>query len=198
MSDTEQNSVVAFTPSPLNQWDLALTEGKLAELAFAVLLGKHMGIKVTSNNTEDVKAVDCRGEFQADVKILKAPYPAQKTPSGLDKSEHVTLDVANINKYADDVAIQMIVDYTEAGVPTAGWYWITAGRVREIMSLHPERVYSRSSRSMKDKVVKVGISINEANQVRLGDMTGKETAAAFIELMEVLRDRNNRMKEKVA
>lgn len=184
----------AHTPSPLNQWDLALTEGKLAELAFAILLEKHLGIRVSPNNTENVKAVDCRGEFLADVKILKSPYPSQKTPSGLDKSEHITLDVANVDKYADDVAIQMIVDYTAAGVQTAGWYWITAGRVREIMAKHPERVYSRSARTAKDKSVKVGISINESNQVRLGNMTGKETAYAFIELMEVLRDKNNRLK----
>ena len=184
--------------SELNQWGAALSEGKLAEMAFATLMQKYMGIKVTRNNIENIKAEDCKCEFLADIKFLRSPYPSAKTPAGLDRDEHLTLDVANVDKYSDETTIVMIVDYTEAGVETEGFYFITAGEVRSIIQKHPERVYSRSARTSKDKVRKVGISTNEACQIRFGNMTGKETGAAFIAMVDVIRDRNTRMKESAA
>lgn len=181
--------------SELNQWDKALAEGKLAEAAFGIMLFKHLGIKVSANNAVNVKAVDCACEFIADVKVLQSPYPSAKTPSGLDKDEHLTLDVANIDKYHEDTLLCMVVDYTKGGVETSGFYLITVRRVREIMKAHPERVYTRSARSSKDKSVKVGISTNECCQMRFGDMTGRETGDAFMNMIEVLRDRATRLKE---
>jgi hypothetical protein len=184
--------------SELNQWDKALSEGKLMEVAFAVLMKKHLGINVTPNNLENVKAVDNTCTFVSDLKFLRSPYPSQKTPAGLDREEHLTLDVANIDKYSDDTLLAMVVDYTESGVDTEGFYLIPVREVRAIMERDPKRVYTRSARTSKDKSVKVGISINEAAQIRFGGMSGKETGEAFVKMAEALRDRNKLMKGNAA
>lgn len=179
----------------LNQWEKALPEGKLAEAAFAILMQRHMGMTVIPNNTENVRTEDCKVEFVADVKVLQAPYPSQRTPAGLDKDEHLTFDLANIDKYPDNTVLAIIADYSAAGTLTEGFYFIPVKRVREIIKEHPERVYTRSARTNRDKSVKVGISTRECSQIRFGEMTGRETAKAFIEMMNVLRAREARRKE---
>ena len=181
--------------SELNRWEKSLPEGKLAEAAFALLMGRHMGINVVSNNTENIKAEDCRCDFIAEIKVLRSPYPRQRTPAGLDSSKHITLDQANIDKYHDNTLLALIVDYTEQGVDTEGLYCITAKQVRQIVKDNPDRVYSRSARTVKDKSVKIGISTDECAQIRFGNMTGKETARAFLDVIGAMRARNERMKE---
>jgi hypothetical protein len=183
-----------MTASELNAWTPALAEGKRAEYAFGMLLLKHMGINVTPNNIENQRAVDFRGDFVGDVKFLRSPYPSSPTPAGLPREEHLTLDVANVDKYPDHTLIIMCVDYTSAGLETQGLYFITAGKVREIIAKNPKRVYKRSQRTQKDKVLKIGISSKQdAGQVRFPEMSAKMTAQAITTAVEAMRHRDTRL-----
>lgn len=177
------------SPSPLNNWKSSISEGKLAELAFADLLLKHMGIKLGENNAENVRAEDYSGVFIADLKYLKKPYPSSPTPSGLTRDEHATLDHANILKYDDNVLIIMVVDYTGDDSDTKGLFFITAGKVKELLLENPKLKYSRSSRSHADKVVKIGVSLfKHCGRIAFPMHGGAETAALIGRAVETLRE----------
>ena len=168
-----------YSPSPLNHWEAALDAGLHGEARALVLFNQHMGLLLEANNLEVVTAIDLHGEIHIDMKVLRRPYPSPISPAGLTAEEHVTLDFASINKYPDNLSIFCVVDYRPKH-PTAGVFYITAGRVKEILSEHPERKYSRSARGWKDKVLKVGISTQEMGQITLPGMTRSETAEAFL------------------
>lgn len=144
-----------------NSWSEAKAVGRSAEDALIRALAAHVGLDLIRNNAENVKALDARLDCLVDVKFLGTPYPSSPTPSGLRRDEHLTLDVANIEKYPDSTMLFMVVDYRASDVDTAGLFIISAGKVRAIMAQNPKRVYSRSSRSTKDKMRKIGISTEE-------------------------------------
>lgn len=166
-------------PSPLNAWSASVVAGARMEEAFRASLAERLGITIVKNNAADVRASDFRLECEVDVKYLQSPYPSDPTPANLSPATHLTLDVANITKYSPSTIIFMVVDYTERGVDTKGVYFVTAGRVAEIMESMPERVYRRSSRTHKDKIVKVGISVNETLTFAFPGMTTAQTVDAI-------------------
>lgn len=164
-----------------NSWKEAKSVGRSAEMALIQALSKHVGLDLIRNNAENVKAEDARLDCYVDVKFLETPYPSSPTPSGLSRNEHLTLDVANIEKYPDSTLLFMIVDYRASDVDTAGLYLISAGKVRSIMTENPKRLYSRSSRSLKDKIRKVGISTSECAVLAFPSCDHKETVSVVKE-----------------
>lgn len=147
----------------LNAWRPALEQGQRTERGLAYWLHEWLGFNVQPANKENPRAVDMVAVVHIDSKDLQSPYPSEKTPSGLEAYEHVTLDVANVLEYDPDVCLWCMVDYTPK-YKTKGVFVIKAGAVQRIMKQHPERIYSRSSRTHKDKVRKVGVSIREMSQ----------------------------------
>ncbi len=160
--------------SPLNSWSASVKAGATAEVRMIDALEEHLGwIFVKHPNGTDIDLV---GGGILDIKALRCPYPSSPTPSGLTPATHLTLDYANVFKYSDSALIVMAVDYTAAEVPTKGVYYISAGRVKEIIQEHPGRVYSRSSRSRQDKVKKIGISTDDAGLIVFPGMTIEQSA----------------------
>ena len=157
--------------NPLDRWEASIEAGKSAEAAILITFFQHLGLDLHDNTKDNVKNPDLRGECLLDSKILKSPYPAAKTPAGLEAGEHLTLDYINVMEdYPPNTMIVMTVDYTASGVPTKGLYFITAGRVREIVKQNPKRVYMRSNRTAKDKSKKIGISTKECGRIALPAM----------------------------
>ena len=148
--------------SPLNNWNLSKAAGESMERSFVRVMYTQFGLEATHENEIDKKKLDLNITCDADVKFLTAPYPSSPTPAGLTAHTHLTLDVANVTKYPANTLIFMVVDYRKAGVETCGLFWISAGKVVEIMEQQPKRVYSRSFRSNSDKVLKVAISRKSA------------------------------------
>jgi len=166
--------------NPLDRWEASIEAGKTAEAAIAITFYLHLGMVCEDNTKERLKNPDLRGNTCFDVKILKSPYPKEITPAGLKQGEHLTLDASNVEDYPDTTMLLMIVDYTGTGVQTKGLYYITAGRVKEILKLNHKRLYSRSQRSAKDKVRKIGISTKECGRIAF---PGKTLAESVDEIL---------------
>ena len=161
--------------NPLDRWEASIEAGHSAEAAIILTFHQFLGISLYSNTKENVKNPDLRGEVLLEHKILKSSYPKPITPAGLPQAEHLTLDYSNVMNYPPNTMIVMTVDYTRDGLPTKGLYFITAGRVHEIIAQNPERIYLRSQRSAKDKSKKVGISTKECGRVAFPGMTMPES-----------------------
>lgn len=144
--------------SKLNDWDYAKLLSNNVELLVRMAINS-IGFDYIRNNFEIRQAVDlAQADRQIEVKCAFTPYPKDPTPAGLACCEHITLDHANIIKYEDDVVLFIVVaNYPERN----GLFSITAGRCKEIIAAHPERNYTRSQRTRKDKVKKIGIAISE-------------------------------------
>jgi hypothetical protein len=119
--------------------------------------------------------------FPLEAKYLTSAYPSSPTPSGLQAAEHLTLDVVNIESYSDDTVIMMVTDYTPKH-DTKGVFCVTAGNVQRILKAMPNRAYSRSQRTMKDKIRKVGISTEDCTLLIFPGLTQEETVDACKEL----------------
>ena len=168
-------------PSPLNSWSQSRSFGSLVEQAFREIMEESLGLVFVAANEEDVKAVDLkRSGNVVDLKCLQSPYPRTPTPAKLTAETHLTLDHANLVKYEPSTEIWMVVDYRDAGVPTAGIYMISAGKVLEILEANPSRKYKRSSRTSMDKEIKIAVSTEECGRFTLPGMTPEESASAII------------------
>ena len=174
---------MASNVNPLNTWALSKTLGESMEASFVRVMYEQIGVVATKANGVDKKNIDLRFDCASDVKYLLSPYPRNPTPAGLTPETHVTLDVANINKYPSDTIIWMVVDYRGAGVKTCGLFWTTAGKVQTLMELFPKRVYSRSARTFSDKVLKVAVSTEELASVLFPGMTATETVDALASVL---------------
>lgn len=169
-----------MSDNPLDRWEASIREGKAAEAALAISYYKHQGMICTDNTTENIKATDLRGNVLIEAKYLNSPYPREKTPAGLSNKEHLTLDYANVVSADPNIKVVLVVDYTNAGVPTKGHYYIRMGTVHEIIKNNPTRVYLRSSRSNLDKSKKVGISTKECGRDAFPGMTLSETVDEIV------------------
>jgi hypothetical protein len=167
--------------NPLDRWEASIEAGNAAEAALILMFARHLGITLHPNAVDNPKNPDLRGEFLLDSKVLKSPYPSSPTPAGLTQEEHITLDYSNVMEdYPPDTVLAITVDYTGSGVQTKGFYLIPVFMVREIVKNNPNRVYSRSQRSSKDKSKKVAISTKECARLALPSMTLQETVAAIL------------------
>lgn len=186
--------MTGFGTNPLDRWEVSIEAGNAGENKVARILTDRLGWVVQRNNLEDPKAEDLLitipatcATFTLDVKWLSSPYPSSPTPARLHAAEHLTLDVSNVEKYPPGTVIMCVVDYTQAGEkaqPTKGVFCITAGRVQTIMAHQPYRMYSRSQRTMKDKVRKVAVSIKECKVLCIDGLTQEQTADIFIETFQ--------------
>lgn len=144
-----------------NIWKFSTNRGKAAEDYVIDELLPSIGLKVTRNNTRDVKAVDALvGDIPVDVKIAFTPYPSDRTPAGLTSGEHLTVDYPNIMKYSRRTLLLFLVRYEEPQI-----LLISAGKIRDIIARDPSRIYMRSKRSFKDKEKKIGISMKECRNI---------------------------------
>ena len=178
--------------NPLDHWEASIRAGKAAEAAIAITFFSHLGMVCQDNTLENVKNTDLRGNSLLEVKILKSPYPAAKSPAGLSPEEHLTLDSINVESYAPHTLIVMVVDYTASGVQTKGLYYITAGQVQALVKSNPKLAYSRSSRTQKDKVAKIAISTKNCGRIAFPGMTLADSVE------EVLRAQKHPMDSLVA
>jgi len=150
--------------SKLNVWNKSRRVGERVEDIVREALNA-VGHSLNKNNDEVKTEVDLASANNArvEVKCAFTPYPSSPTPAKLSSKEHLTLDVANIDKYDDDVFIVFAIHYPE----TKGIYAIEVRKCKEIIRDNPRRVYLRSARTGKDKLKKVGISLAECFEVKV-------------------------------
>lgn len=145
----------------MNKWTETIQRGQKVEAFVKQELLPSVGISCILNNQVKKTDIDLRiGAVLIEIKTAFTPYPCEITPSGLNTSEHLTLDYANIEKYDDDVKILFLVRYNNPRV-----CWIRAGKVKEIIRNNPKRIYSRSGRTFKDKRKKIGIAFSECEDL---------------------------------
>jgi len=156
-------------------------------------LQKYKGWDVQQNNDVNVRAVDLivtvpgKEPFHLEIKHLQAPYSDKsfRTPAGLKPREHLTVDIANLEKYPDETWIMCVVNYTQHPrypQPTKGVYVVSAKLMKDILARAPGREYNRSTRSTKDKVRKIGISIDDCRPLIFPGMTMAQTYDAINEM----------------
>jgi len=152
--------------SKLNAWSRSRKVGERVEDVIREALNS-VGHDLTKNNGEvktevDLASQECAAS-RVEVKCAFTPYPSSPTPAKLQNTEHLTLDLANIEKYDDDVFIVFAVHYPL----TVGIYAIEVSKCKKIIQEQPHRVYMRSKRTGKDKMKKVGISLNECFEIKV-------------------------------
>lgn len=133
------------------------------------------------NNSENVRAVDLMlQEMPLEVKTAFSPYPPgnppRKTPSGLVSQDHLTIDEANVLKYKRETIILFLVCYDEPKV-----FLVSAGKILDTIAACPNRIYSRSDRTEKDKRRKIGVSASLDCQ----DITSSFSAEALGAMKEL-------------
>lgn len=165
-----------------NSWDISKPIGLLVEAVVLDVLNRMPGSRIwIKNNEKDKRAPDIRikdYEQYGDVKCAFTPYPTNKTvmakngltPAGLTVHEHITLDMKDIEKYCDINLVYFIALANYEQTP-AGIYCIHASTVKKIVESNPERKYTRSTRSFKDKIAKAGIAVSECSSLKLESET---------------------------
>jgi hypothetical protein len=162
----------------LNIWANSKKVGQqLEELILAGLNKNSMDTgteagKWIKNNTKSKTDIDIKlhgKKIYGDVKSAFTPYPSTPTPSKLSNAEHITIDLKDVDKYKDlNVTLYIVVcnyPYLDKKNNGFGIYKIHSKDCWDILCKNPQRQYSRSFRSNKDKIAKVGFSINECTNI---------------------------------
>lgn len=146
--------------------------GKSAGVGFMLeeIVLRILGKEWIKNNGDDRKSADiCRADKSeyGDVKAAFTPYPSEPTPSKLKKKDHITLDHKSIVDYFEKFGDKLSIYVAVANYPDrkTSLLKINSKDCFDIMNENPERTYTRSMRSFKDKVKKVGIKFEEFEDI---------------------------------